>query len=113
MRKSGFSIDCSMVRSPNGVLTPLKGASHGNAFGNVGSTFQNLRLGGVTFDRDLKVRLFARLWHCGSRHNAKNQHSIVVWGMVVNVHALGCVSDSHHGPIYILTIVRPMGVSEK
>ncbi len=35
------------IRSPNRVLTPLKSASPGNAFGNVGSAFQILRLGGV------------------------------------------------------------------
>ena len=33
----------SAIRRPNRALTPLKRASHGNAFGNAGSTFQNLR----------------------------------------------------------------------
>jgi hypothetical protein len=39
---------------PNRVITPFKSASPGNAFGNVRSTLQNLRLGGGKVSVEIK-----------------------------------------------------------
>jgi len=45
-----FSIDFSMVHSPNRVLTPLKSASFENTDCIFCSSFQNLRLGSINFN---------------------------------------------------------------
>ena len=46
----GFSMDFSMVRSPNRVLTPAE-MDIENAHFSVCNSFQNHRLGGMDFDR--------------------------------------------------------------